>query len=375
MERGRVNQAKTTSRSPVGLGPGKLRPGGSGLPDSSSSGLRDPAERPSDLPSGALGPNESIDIASNDSFPASDAPPWSATHAGTPAVEHGPELFRDVVQRLHDDVRLFAETIGERHDRSLHALENLARAADAIEQRFSDARLPVKRRRANDAAFNIEAVIRGGVHADETIVVGAHYDSSRGSPGADDNASGVAALLALARSLQRAPLDRTVRLVAFAAEQPPHAGTDTMGSMRYVKDIQREGPRVKAMISLESLGLYSSRIPWPLRELPVLRSDLLLMGDRSARRLLERAETAFEHANTGIRLITMTLPLLFADVRSSDHWSFAREGIPAFMVTDTAPLWANRYHGACDTADKLDYERLGLTCLGVTSVVRSLANA
>ncbi len=330
--------------------------------------------------SSGLGPTDTVDLAGADSFPASDPPPWAGTHAGTPeARPQGPELFRDLVQRLHDDVRRLAETIGERHDRSPRALENLDRAADAIEERFFDARLPVKRRRANDTAFNIEAVVRGGGRAygqgtaAETVVVGAHYDSSRGSPGADDNATGVAVLLALARSLQRVPLARTVRLVAFAAEQPPHSGSETMGSVRYVRDIQREGPVITSMISLDSLGRYSNRIPWPLRELPILRSDLMLLGDLASRPILAQAEEAFDRANTGIRITKATFPLLFSDVRSSDHWSFAREGIPAFMVTDTAPLWASRSHGACDTADHLDFERLGLACLGVTEIVRALA--
>src|SRR5262245_36502525 len=119
-----------------------------------------------------------------DSFPASDAPPWPATHAGMPsAAPVVSEMFRDVVQRIHDDVRLLSETIGERNDRSVRGALNLARAQDAIERRFWDARLPVKRRRVSEAASNIEAVVRGGERAAESVVVGAHYDSRTGSIG------------------------------------------------------------------------------------------------------------------------------------------------------------------------------------------------
>lgn len=305
--------------------------------------------------------------------PARDASSWGAPTAPNGAGQR-PELFRDQVQRLHDDVHLLADTIGERHDRTAYALANLQRAAEAIERRFAEARLPVQRRRANGDSFNVEAVLRGGARADETVVVGAHYDSSQCSPGADDNASGVAALLSLATVLTRAPLQRTVRLVAFAAGQYPHAGTEAMGSRRYVREIERDGTRVTGMLGLDSLGLYTSRIPLPLRQLPVLGSDLLLLGDWRARRLQRRSERAFDHANTGIRVMAATLPVPFASVRASDHWSFARAGIPAFVLTDFAPLWTGRDYGGCDTADKLDYERLGLTCLGVASVVRALAN-
>lgn len=323
-----------------------------------------------------LGPDEVVDLASMDSFPASDAPPWAATHAGTPGpMPPGPDMFYDLVQRLHDDVRLLSEEIGERHERTPRALVNLSRAADAIHRRLEDAKLPVKRRPANETADNIEAVLAGRELANESVVVGAHYDSPVGSPGADDNASGVAVLLSLAHALQHSPLKRTVRLVAFAAEQPPHAGTESMGSARYLRELQRQGPCVVSMMSLESLGLYMKDLPWPLRLVPTLRSDVLFIGDRNAARTMARAKEAFDHAGTGIVVSALSSPLLFANVRTSDHWPFAREGIPSFMVTDTAPLWASHYHGPSDTAERLDFERLGCTTLGVAAAVRALADA
>jgi hypothetical protein len=325
-----------------------------------------------------LGLEEVVDAAGEDSFPASDPPPWSPIHLGPPSA-HRQEtraLFRDVVQRMHDDVRLLSDTIGERNDRSPAALRNLDRAAEAIEARFHDAGLPVRRRRVNETASNIEAVIRGSELAAESVVVGAHYDTPRGSPGADDNASGVAMLVALAHSLAGYRLDRTVRLVAFAAEEPPHLGTEMMGSACYLDELRREGPRVTSMLSLEGLGIYvKDSHPWPFRLMRLLRSDLALVGDRRSRSMLERAKRAFDSAEEDVVIAVVTYPLLFATVRTQSHYVFEREGIPAFMVTDTAPLRSLDYHRNTDTADRLDYERLGRTSIALDRIVADLARA
>jgi hypothetical protein len=322
---------------------------------------------------GGLGPDETIDLVGMDSFPASDPPSWSATHAGGPVAPRGPEMLRDVIQRIREDVRLLSDEIGERNDRSPQALRNLERAAAAIERRFEETGLPVKRRRASDSTFNIEAVVRGGDRAVESVVVGAHYDSPPRSPGAEDNASGVAALLALAHALQGVPHARTVRLVAFANGVPPHAGTEHTGSACYERELSREGPRVTSMLSLASLGLYLTAVPWPLRFVRPLRADLLLIGRRDARPVLGRAERAFAAAKSGISSSSMTMPHLFAGLRASDHWPFARKGIPALMVTDAAPFWAPTYGGRRDAPERLDYDRLGRTSIAVAEVVRELA--
>ncbi|MBX3198136.1 MAG: M20/M25/M40 family metallo-hydrolase [Labilithrix sp.] len=323
-----------------------------------------------------LGLEETVDAAGRDSFPASDPPCWSPIHLGAPAAtaRRDPEMFYDVVQRIRDDVRLFSEVIGERNDRSSAALRNLARAADAIEDRFRDAGAPVRRRRVDAAAWNVEAVLRGERIPEESVVVGAHYDTARGSPGADDNASGVAMLLALAHALPARRLYRTVRLVAFAAEEAPHTGTGATGSRRYLEDLRREGPRVTAMIDVEAVGVYVAEPRrWPFRLVRLLTSDVAFVGDRETRWLLERAKRVFDAAEADVRSAIVTHPFFFTPLRVQSHHAFARQGIPAFMVTDTGPLRSLDYHRATDTADRLDYDRLGRTSLALERVVAELA--
>ena len=327
-----------------------------------------------------LGLDETVDLAGMLSFPASDAPGWTMSHlgapVGVPGAAQGPELLHDVVQRIRDDVHFFAETIGERNDASPRTRQNLREAALAIEGRFRDAGLPVKQRPADRVApSNVEAVIVGTTRPSECVVIGAHYDSARGSPGADDDSSGLAALLALAHSLRETVFARTVRLVAFVDEELPHKRKPTMGSVRYVDSLLREGPTVSAMVSLEMLGVFANELPWPLKRIQPLRSDTLaFVGGLRSRGLVARARSIFERAASGIDVHGVNLPLFVPGVRASDHWSFARRGIPAFMVTDLGPLRTWRYHTPADTPRGLDFDRIGRASLALTAVVRELAN-
>jgi hypothetical protein len=205
------------------------------------------------------------------------------------------------------------------------------------------------------------------------IVVGAHYDSVPGSPGANDNASGVAVMLELAA--MRLP----VRFVAFANEEPPYSFSPEMGSWAWAKRARERGDTIRAMFSLEMLGCYrdapgSQQYPALLGLFYPDRGDFIaFVGDLGARSLVRRSIEAFrKHAKFPSEGVAA--PAFIPGVTWSDHWSFRRHGYPAMMITDTAFNRYPHYHLPSDTPDKLDYERMARVTLGLASMLNELAN-
>ena len=225
---------------------------------------------------------------------------------------------------------------------------------------------------------NLEAVILGADDDAETVVVGAHYDTVSGSPGANDNGSGVAALLELARLLRADTPRRAVRLVAFVNEEPPFFRTGMMGSLVYARRCRERRDRVSAMLSLETIGSYSdapgSQSYPPLLSFfyPAAGDFIAFVSNLRSRRLLRRVVRAFR-SDTRFPSEGAALPSWVPGVGWSDQWSFWREGYPAVMVTDTAFHRYRHYHTPWDTADKLDYDRTARVVMGLAAVVRDLA--
>jgi hypothetical protein len=291
---------------------------------------------------------------------------------------------RALARTLEEHVRKLAEEIGERNV-SRHA--ELGRAADHIEATLRAAGLEVRRQGYEvdgTTCHNLEAEIPGEERKEEIIVVGAHYDSVIGCPGANDNATGVAALLALAELIARderlraAKLPRTLRLVAFVNEEPPFFQTDLMGSLVYAKECRRRGEKIAGMLSLETMGYYSDEpgsqsYPFPFSLFyPSTGSFIGFVGDFSSRALVRRVVESFRrHARFPSE--GGAPPGFISGVSWSDHWSFSKQGFPAVMVTDTAPFRYAHYHTAEDTADKIDYERLARVVAGLEKVIRELA--
>lgn len=281
---------------------------------------------------------------------------------------------------LRADVAMLAGTIGPRN---VFAPKELAAAADHVAAAFSAAGYAPERqtfRVQGVACDNVEAEIAGGDRKDDIVVVGAHYDSVAFVPGANDNGSGAAALLALARAFAGRAPRATLRFVAFANEEPPHFQTDAMGSLVYARRCKERGERVVAMLSLETIGYFSDakgsqKYPPPLSLFYPSTGDFIgFVGDRASADLVRRCVGTFR-ATTAFPSEGATLPAAIPGVGWSDHWAFWQVGYPGVMVTDTAPFRYPHYHTENDTPDKLDYERMARVVAGIERVVAELAGA
>jgi Zn-dependent M28 family amino/carboxypeptidase len=289
---------------------------------------------------------------------------------------------RDLATQLRRDVEVLSQTIGERNSRDEERYRALRQAADYIEVGLARGGGSPARHRylvRDKAADNIEIEIPGGAKRDEIIVIGAHYDTVSGSPGADDNASGVAALLALARAAAYEKPERTLRFVAFTHEEPPFTRTSKMGSLMYARRCRGRDENVVGMLSLECLGFYSEEhanedYPFPLSLFSPFKQDFIaVVGDLASRDLAGRVAGALRRSH--VRVARAVLPSVLPLVKSSDHWSFWRCGYPAVMVTDTAMLRYRHYHQETDTAEKLNYDKMAEVVSGLERVVREISGA
>jgi len=280
-------------------------------------------------------------------------------------------------EELRVDVQKLAGDIGERN---MWHYAQLNAAADFIEDSFSRAGFHPRRDSYDmrgQACYNIEVEIPG---ADRDIVlIGAHYDSVFGSPGANDNGSGVAATLALARRFANANPKHTLRFVAFVNEEPPYFLSGEMGSLVYARRCKERGDRISAMISLETIGYFSDApnsqtYPSPGLGLfyPNVGNFIGFVSNVRSRGLLRRVIALFrKHAK--IASEGASLPAFIPGVSWSDQWSFWQHGYPAIMATDTAPFRYPYYHSSSDTPDKLDYDRFTLVVSGMRKVIEQLS--
>jgi hypothetical protein len=292
-----------------------------------------------------------------------------------------------LARSLRADVTTLAETIGERHADPFHAAA-LGRAEAFLHTSLVAAGLAVERQAYELRGLtvaNLIAEIRGtanrGQQADEIIVVGAHYDSAADTPGANDNASGVAATLALARAFAATTPSRTLRFVFFVNEEPPWFQTDDMGSVRYAKRCRERKERIAAMLSIETIGYFSDdpgsqrfdSLP-PLRLLYPDRGNFIaFVGNVASGELVSRTVGKFRDT-TPFPAYGCGLPDVVAGVGWSDHWAFWQAGYPAVMVTDTAVFRYPHYHAPEDTPDKLDFDRIARVVGGLARVIADLAD-
>jgi len=311
-------------------------------------------------------------------------PPRAQPDIGEAPAWAGPVLvvrtMPSLAGRLEARVRHLSHTIGERH---YLRPEALTAAARYIEEQLSTMGVNLQRHEffVNEQGFvNLEVL---AARADSSrrepacIVVGAHYDTVPGTPGADDNASGVAALLELAQQLGREHLDRTLRFVFFPNEEPPFFPDAGMGSAAYAGKLRSERVDVHVMISLEMLGYYSDRAksqkypPGLSLFYPDRGNFIGLISNLASRQRLRETKRAFM-ASTGFPCESLAAPEWTVVVGLSDHHSFWSQGYPALMVTDTAFMRNPHYHGSSDSAETLDYERFAEVTRGLVSAIRRL---
>jgi Zn-dependent M28 family amino/carboxypeptidase len=295
--------------------------------------------------------------------------------------------YTGALQPLTAEEKLLADRLG-RHVGAIASREHnfmhpaaLEAAARYIETVFEDLGYKVQAQRIpreRGEVRNIEVELAGGARGEEIVVVGAHYDSVVGAIGANDNGSGVAALIELARLLRDSKPARTVRFVAFVDEEPPFYFGDEMGSRFYARRSKARGENIVAMFSLETIGYYSDapdsqRYPFPLSFFyPKTGNFIAFVANLSSRSLLHEVIASFRrHAQFPSE--GAAAPALLPGVGWSDHWSFWKEGYPALMVTDTAPYRYPYYHTMQDTPDKVDYERLARVVTGLDGMLRELA--
>ncbi|HEX5874816.1 MAG TPA: M28 family peptidase [Pyrinomonadaceae bacterium] len=280
--------------------------------------------------------------------------------------------------RLQAHVRKLSVELAPRDESNI---ENLDRVADYIKNEFSQTTATV-----SEQAYRVQGnsyrnvIAQFGPGSAERIVVGAHYDTAGPMPGADDNASGVAGLIELARLLGAQQLPMRVELVAFSLEEPPYFRTTGMGSSVHAESLRKQGVRVKAMFSLEMIGCFSdapNSQHFPAAILgalyPSTGNFISVVGRFSDWSLVRRTKWAMRNASP-LPVYSINAPTFIPGVDFSDHLNYWHAGYNAVMITDTAFYRNRNYHTAQDTEEKLDYKRMAMVVEGVYAAVVELGS-
>jgi hypothetical protein len=285
---------------------------------------------------------------------------------------------KELAERLKATVQHFSVEVGERN---LESSWNLATATDDLALGLEKLGYEVRRQGVviGDAVLqNVEAHVSGGEHGSQTIVVGAHFDTAVGTPGADANASGVAAVLELARVFHDKTPKRGIRFAFFTDEEAPHFGTDHMGSLVYAKELLTQGLQIVGMLSLEGLGAYSAAPnsehapPELANRLPTTADFVAVVANEASRPLLEQVTGSLKKHGP-VPVFGDVFDPAFPFASASDHSSFWKLGLPAVMVTDTASVRYSHYHAKTDLPAELDFDRMARVVTALEAVVAEIA--
>jgi Zn-dependent M28 family amino/carboxypeptidase len=288
------------------------------------------------------------------------------------------EEILQLKQRLETHVQYLSKEIGPRNLAHAGSLEKTLSYMSQVFHEVGYATSEQVFDVGQNTAKNLEVEIQGSKQPKEIIVVGAHYDTQTNAPGADDNGSGVAGLLEIARLLRDKTFARTVRYVAFVNEEPPYFHSQTMGSLVYAKRCREREENILGMVALEMIGCYSNQkgsqqYPRPFNLVFPSRGNFIgFIGNASSASFLRQCIGFFRESGS-FPSEGAVCPDRIPDAGFSDHWSFWQQGYPAIMVTDTAYYRNTYYHTPEDTADKLDFESMARVVHGLAGMVEGLA--
>lgn len=284
-----------------------------------------------------------------------------------------------IKENLINIVKKLSHEIGERSYKNITALEKTEKfiTSKFVEYGYN----PEYQKYTLDGPFyykNIIARIKGKIFPEKILVIGAHYDTAVGTPGADDNASGIAVLLEIARLSKKLETDFSIHFVAFTLEEPPFFMTEDMGSYRYAKYLKDKGSNVIGMISLEMVGFFSQKdksqsYPLPFMNLfyPKKGNFIAIVSNIKSKNFLKEVEMGFKKGSS-LPVETLSAPPFVVGINFSDHWSFNQFGYDAVMITDTAFYRNKNYHKKTDTYDTLDYNSMVEVVKGLLSVIEFL---
>jgi hypothetical protein len=285
-----------------------------------------------------------------------------------------------VGNQLRTHVEMLANTIGPRHELEREGLEQ---TADYILEEFRSYGYNPEVSTYGEAGFrNINVTLSGTTDTNGILIIGAHYDSARsGTPGADDNASGVAVMLEMARALYGEELKHSLRFVSFPNEERPYFNTPMMGSQVTARLSAEAGEDIIGMFSLEMLGYYSDE-PGSQHYPPIIRNlypdtgnFVAFVSNMSSRLFLQQVIGAFREQNTFPSQGMAAPEALVRDIRRSDNSAYWDHGYPAVMVTDTSNFRTPNYHTLADTPETLSYESMARLTEGLVGMVINLANS
>ena len=297
------------------------------------------------------------------------------------------DVVRSTQDRLRADVQALSVDFAQRNARNRGVLND---AGLWVGMRLAMMGYEADLEQVDDTdeqrGFNVFAELRGTSRPDEIIVIGAHYDAEVNTPGADDNASGVAAMLELARRFAGSPMDRTVRWVGYTNEENSNSAGGLMGSFVSARNAQNRNEKIVAMMSLEMLGYYdetpgSQRYPFDQAMAARLGMDLPDTGDyigvvgRFEDRGLIDAIAASMRSSERANVVAAALPAMVSAIWRSDHGNYWLAGYNAVMITDTSEFRTPHYHLPSDTIDTLDFDRMAGVVDALEVAVRDLATA